>query len=332
MTLLILFAFVAIFISFVCSIMEAVLLSITPSYVVNKAKSSPKIAKRIKRLKEQVDQPLAAILTLNTIAHTAGAAGVGAQAAALYGDAAIGIASAVMTLFVLVLSEIIPKTLGATYWRGLAPSVSLTLVWLVRALKPFIKLSDLITQLFSKKQDDSEFIRDEIEAMAEIGIESGVIQEAESNIIQGLLRFRHVELRSIMTPRNQLFKVHKDMSIEEYSKVHGSVSYSRVLVFDKDPDDIIGFVLKSDILLALSRVKPDYRVSKLVKPIYTVSEKHTLPKLFTSLLEQRSVISLIINEYGDVQGIITLENIIETLLQIDIYDERDHEEISNKDN
>lgn len=323
MFLLITFALLAILVSFVCSVMEAVLLSITPSYVASKAKTAPKVAERIKNLKDKVDQPLAAILTLNTVAHTAGAAGVGAQAAALYGDTAIGIASAVMTLLVLVFSEIIPKTLGANYWRSLTPFVSLVLVWLVMALKPFIWLSDLITQLFSKKQDDSQFIRQEIEAMAEIGSESGALQPGESDIIQSLLQFRQVELRSIMTPRKKLFKVHKDMTVEEYSKEHGSAPYSRILVFDKDPDDIIGFVLKSDIMLAQSRLKPDYRVSKLVKPLYTVSEKQALPQLFTSLLEQRAHISLIIDEYGDVQGIVTLEDIIETLLKVDIVDERE---------
>lgn len=324
MFLLIFFALVAILISFICSVMEAVLLSITPSYVASKAKESPKVAERIKNLKDKVDQPLAAILTLNTIAHTAGAAGVGAQAASLYGDAAIGIASAVMTLFVLVFSEIIPKTLGATYWRALSPMVSLSLVWLVRALKPFIWLSDLITKMFSKKQDESQFIRQEIEAMAEIGSESGALQQGESDIIQSLLQFRHVELRSIMTPRNKLFKIHKDMTVEEYSKEHGTVPYSRVLVFDKDPDDIIGFVLKSDIMLANARVKPDYKVGKLVKPIYTVSEKQALPQLFTSLLEQRAHISLIIDEYGDVQGVVALEDVIETLLKVEIVDEREN--------
>lgn len=323
MVLLITFALLAILVSFVCSVMEAVLLSVTPSYIASKGKDSPKLAARVKALKDKVDQPLAAILTLNTVAHTAGAAGVGAQAAALYGDTAIGIASAIMTLLVLVFSEIIPKTLGANYWRSLTPTVSLVLVWLVMALKPFIWLSDLITKVFSKKQDDSQFIRQEIEAMAEIGSESGALQQGESDIIQSLLQFRHVELRSIMTPRNKLFKVHKDMTVEEYSKEHGAVPYSRILVFDKDPDDIIGFVLKNDIMLAHSRVKPDYRVSKLVKPLYTVSEKQALPQLFTSLLEQRAHISLIIDEYGDVQGVVALEDIIETLLKVDIVDERE---------
>lgn len=320
---LIAFALMAILISFICSIMEAVLLSITPSYIANLNKQSPVTAEKLKELKDKVDQPLAAILTLNTIAHTAGAAGVGAKAAALFGDTAIGIASAIMTLLVLVFSEIIPKTVGANYWRELTPVVTFSLTWLVKILKPFVWLSDLITQIFSKKQDDSQYIRAELEAMAEIGSESGALHQGESDIIQSLLQFRSVELRSIMTPRKNLFKVHKDMSIENYSKEHGSVSYSRILVYDRDPDDIIGFVLKSDIMLAATRVKPDYRVSKLVKPIFTVSEKLPLPTLFNLLLEQRAHISLVVDEYGDVQGIVSLEDVLETLLKVDILDERD---------
>lgn len=323
MITLIIFALVAILISFICSVMEAVLLSVTPSYIAHKSKTAPKVAERLAKLKEKVDQPLAAILTLNTIAHTAGAAGVGAQAAFLYGDAAIGIASAVMTFFVLVFSEIIPKTLGANYWRAYAPFISLLLVWLVWLLAPFVWMSDLITKLFSKKQDDSQFIRQEIEAMAELGSEAGALQKGESDIIQSLLQFEHVNLRSIMTPRNKLFKLHKDVTVDEFGREHGSVPYSRILVFDKDSDDIIGFVLKPDVLLANSRTKPDYRLSKLVKPLFTVSEKRSLPQLFREMLELRSQISLIIDEYGDVQGIVTLEDLIESLLKVDIVDERD---------
>jgi CBS domain containing-hemolysin-like protein len=323
---LITYALVAILISFLCSVMEAVLLSITPSYVAGLQKTQLNLAKQVKALKDKVDQPLAAILSLNTVAHTAGAAGVGAQAAQLYGDTAIGIASAIMTILVLVFSEIIPKTIGAMYWRQLTSVVVFILSWLVRILKPFIWLSDLITKMFSAKQDESKYIRQEIEAMAEIGSEVGALKQGESDIIQSLLRFRHVKLRSIMTPRNQVFKLHKDVTVEEYSKNYGSVSYSRILVFDKDSDDIIGFVLKSDVLLANSRIRPDYKISKLVKPIFTVSEKLPLPKLFNFLLEKRAHISLVIDEYGDIQGIVTLEDVIESLLKIDILDERDRVE------
>lgn len=313
----------AIGISFICSVMEAVLLCITPSYIARLKKDKPKVAARIHGLKEKVDQPLAAILTLNTVAHTAGAAGVGAQAAAVFGDAAIGIASAVMTLLVLVLSEIIPKTLGANYWRALAPLVSGVLVVLVRVLKPFIWLSDQITKLLGSKESESHFIREEIEAMAEMGSEAGALQEEESQIIRSLLKFRHLKLDALLTPRTVLFKVHKDITVDEYLKEHGSIAFSRVLVFDQDSDDIIGFVHKNDIMLAYHRLGEDYKIAKLVKPIYTVPETLHVPTLFQTLLEKRIHISLVVDEYGDVQGIVTLEDMIETLMGMEIVDERE---------
>lgn len=323
MTLLITYMCLAIGISFICSIMEAVLLSITPSYIASLKKNQPILAKRIDGLKAKVDQPLAAILTLNTIAHTAGAAGVGAQAAAVFGDAAIGIASAVMTLLVLIISEIIPKTLGASYWRSLSSVVSIVLVWLVRILKPFIWMSDLVTKLLAPKSNDNHYIRDEIEAMADLGFESGVLQQEESSIISSLLQFRQVKLDSLITPRTVIFKVHKDLTVNEYLNQHGSVPFSRVLVFDKDNDDIIGFVHKNDIMLAFHRLDKDYKIGKLIKPLYTVPDSLPLPRLFQDLLEKRIHICMVINEYGDIQGIVTLEDILETLMGIEIVDEKD---------
>ncbi len=323
MFLLFSYMFIAIAISFICSVMEAVLLSITPSHVAILKKDKPVLAKRVQSLKDNIDKPLAAILTLNTVAHTAGAAGVGAQAAAVFGDAAVGIASAVMTLLVLVLSEIIPKTLGATYWRGLTPMVSVVLTWLVRVLKPFVWLSDQLTKLIGSKQDEAHYIRQEIEAMAEMGSEAGALQQEESETIRSLLQFRHAKLENVMTPRTVLFKVHKDMTVNEYLSEHGSVSFSRILVYAENTDDIVGFVHKNDIMLAFHRLGEDYKIGKLVKPIYTVPETLGAPVLFQALLEKRIHIALIIDEYGDVQGIVTLEDMIESLMGMDIVDERD---------
>jgi CBS domain containing-hemolysin-like protein len=323
MLLLITFAIIAILISFICSVMEAVLLSITPAFIASYP--NPQMGKRMSKLNQQVDRPLAAILTLNTIAHTAGAAVVGAQASHIYGDSAIGIASAIMTLFVLVFSEIIPKTLGANYWRQLAPSVTSALTYLVWWLKPFVWMSELMTNLFKQKNDESHYVRSEIEAMAKLGLQSGALHKGESDIIQSLLNFRDISLRKVMTPRSKVFRLHKDTTVEDYCKLHGAVPYSRILVFDKNPDDIIGYVLKTDVMLANSRVKPEYRISKLVNSILIVSQTLSLPLLFNKLLTQRAHISLVVDEYGEVQGIITLEDVIEALLQVSILDERDTE-------
>lgn len=314
---------VAIAISFICSIMEAVLLCITPSYIATLQNENPVLAKRVKALREQIDRPLAAILTLNTIAHTAGAAGVGAQAANVFGDAAVGIASAVMTLLVLVFSEIIPKTLGANYWRQLTGVVCNSLIWLIPILKPFVWLSEQLTKLLSSKKNEAAYIRAEIEAMANLGSEEGALGEDESAIIGNLLRFRGTRVSDVLTPRSVIFRVNKDMTVEEYLDKHGSEPFSRILVTDKDEDDITSFVLKNDIMLALHRLGPDFRIAKLSKPVYTVPETVALPRLFSTFLEKHLHICLVVDEYGDVQGIITLEDMLECLLGVDIVDERD---------
>lgn len=323
MLLLLVFMCVAIAISFICSVMEAVLLCITPAHIASLQKSNPTLAKRVKSLRSQIDRPLAAILTLNTIAHTAGAAGVGAQAAAVFGDAAVGVASAVMTLLVLICSEIIPKTLGANYWRQLTGIVCQTLLWLIPLLKPFVWLSEQLTKILSSNNNDSGFIRSEIAAMAELGKEEGELAEDESKIIGNLLRFRHVRATDIMTPRSVLFKVHQQTTVAEFLEQHDAESFSRILIIDQDDDDIIGYALKSDIMLAFHRFGADYHIAKLVKSLYTVPETIALPALFNAFIEKRLHISLIIDEYGDIQGIITLEDIFECLLGVDIIDERD---------
>ncbi|MBB6520728.1 hemolysin family protein [Pseudoteredinibacter isoporae] len=323
MLLLITYMVLAIVISFLCSVMEAVLLSITPSYIGVLRKENEILAKRVQTLKDNIDQPLSAILTLNTVAHTAGAAGVGAQAAVVFSDAAVGIASAIMTLLVLVLSEIIPKTLGATYWRALTPSVSISLVFLVKVFKPFVWLADRLTRLLGKKEDEAHYIRQEIEVMAELGSKAGALNQDESDTIRSLLNFRTASLKDVMTPQTVLFKVHKDMTVDEYLSEHGSVPFSRVLVYDEDGDDVIGFVHKNDLMLAYHRVGHDYRVGKLVKSLYTVPETLSAPSLFQNLLQRREHIALVVDEYGAVQGIVTLEDLLESLIGVEIVDEHD---------
>ncbi|KAA1165374.1 hemolysin family protein [Pseudoalteromonas fuliginea] len=323
MTLLIVYMVVAIVISFLCSVMEAVLLSISPSYVASLRKEHPELAKRLEKLKNNIDQPLAAILTLNTVAHTAGAAGVGAQAAVVFSDAAVGIASAIMTLLVLILSEIIPKTLGANYWRALTPSVTYSLRFLVISLKPFVWFAQKLTNLMRPEHNEAYYIRQEIEAMADIGTESGALHQDESEIIRNLLHFRHAKLCDLMTPRTVIFKVHKDLTVNQHLNDHGSSSFSRILVFDKDSDDIVGFVHKNDIMLAFHRLGTDYKISKLIKPIYTVPTSQNVSSLLQTLLTKRTHICLVVDEYGDVQGIVTLEDMIEALMGLEIVDERD---------
>ncbi len=314
---------VAIVVSFICSIMEAVLLSITSSYIEALKRTRPNVANQMSELKSEIDQPLSAILTLNTVAHTAGAAGVGMQATVIFGESALGIASALMTLLVLVFSEIIPKTVGANYWRRMAPTITVMATWLVFLLKPFVLMSVRLSKLFAKKEGSNEYIRTELEAMAALAKKSGAIHKSESRIISSLLKFRNSKLESILTPRTVLFKVSKNMTASEYLKQHGSTSFSRILVYDKDPDDIVGFVHRNDVMLAFHRLGAQYRIGKLVKPLYTVPVTLQLPRLFADMIEHRTHISLAIDEYGEIKGVVTLEDLIEALIGLDILDERD---------
>lgn len=208
MTLLILYLMLAIVISFFCSIAEAVLLSVRPSYVASLERRSHRGAKTLKKLRENLDRPLAAILTANTIAHTVGAAGVGAQSAVVFGSEFLGITSAILTLLILVFSEIIPKTIGATYWQQLAPPFSLLIDGLTKLLLPFVWMSEKITRLLSRSQDAAfTFTRDEMEAMAEIGAEEGLLEAKELKIVSNLMRLHHLSVRDIMTPRPVVFSV-----------------------------------------------------------------------------------------------------------------------------
>ncbi len=322
MLLLFIYFFFAVGISFICSVLEAVLLSVTPSYVTSLKSTNPAKAALLKKLKDKVDQPLAAILTLNTVAHTAGAAGVGAQSAVVFGSAYLGVTSAVLTLLILVLSEIIPKTLGATYWRSLAPYIATPLRLMITLLKPFIWMSDMITRVIGKSAHGGAYIRDEIAAMASMGGESGELGERESKIIQNLLKFRDTRLNNIMTPRTVVFSVNRNLTVAEYLKKHSDSPFSRILVYRKDRDDIVGYVHKTDIMLANNK-KPERKIGAFVKPIYVVPETVNVTSLFQTLLEKRTHISLVVDEYGDMQGIVTMEDMVETLMGLEIVDEAD---------
>ena len=215
MLLLILFVVLAVGFSFICSILEAVLLSISPSFIAAQEQRSPKLSARLKRLKDDVDRPLSAILSLNTIAHTVGAAGAGAQAAVVFGDAAVGIFSGVLTLLILFLSEIIPKSLGARYWRWLAGPTAYTLPIMIILLYPLVMLSQGLTRLISSGNDDAKTSREEIQAMADLGHEEGVMGESESRIMRNLFRLSTLRVHDIMTPRTVAFMLPETVTVGE---------------------------------------------------------------------------------------------------------------------
>ena len=311
--------------SFLCSVAEAVLLSITPSYVAGLETRHPEQAAQLRRLRiDQVDRSLAAILTMNTIAHTVGAIGAGAQADVVFDSAAVGIFSAAMTLAILFLSEIIPKTLGATYWTRLVPVTTLFIRALVVVLYPLVIASEGLTRLIARNKDAHTVSRDELLAMAGIGARTGTIAPYESTFIRNLFRFSALTASDIMTPRTVIFALPESTTIAEAHEQIKNSPFSRIPVYGQDLDDITGMVLKDEILALAADDDVSQRLSMVKREIGVVPDTMTLPRLLDFLLKNRQHIAVAIGEYGDTQGLVTLEDVIETLLGLEIVDEMDN--------
>ena len=314
--------------SFLCSILEAVLLSITPSYVSIKEQEGDPIAAKLKAFKDDVDRPLSAILTLNTIAHTLGAMVVGIYAAKVLGEVKFGeiIVGVVMTLAILILSEIIPKTLGANNWKNLTPFTVRTLGILDIMLRPLISLSQSITKRFKKEKDKSVLSRADFVAMTEIASTQGVFREGESNIMRNLLRFDNIRVADVMTPRIVVVSMPENMTTQEFYDKN-DMRFSRIPIYkDNNPDEITGYVLKDQILLNLIKGKGDAPLSTLRREMVVTKNDESIPQLFNRLMEKREHIALAVDDFGGITGLVTIEDIIETLLGLEIVDEFDNEE------
>jgi CBS domain containing-hemolysin-like protein len=326
MALLILYVLLALVVSFLCSIMEAVLLSVTPSYLEMKVRENSRTARLLYDLRSDIDRPLAAILSLNTIAHTVGAAGAGAQAANVFGDAAIGIFSGILTLLILVVSEIIPKTLGAVYWRQLADPVTRVLAPTIWITWPLVKLSLGITRLLSRSGRSDSISREEITAMAELGKEQGLLDASESRIIRNLFRFSSLRVKDIMTPRIVVFALSESLSVRDVVDEYDDFRFSRIPVFTESRDDVTGYVLKDEILLRAAQDRGDITLSELRREILVVPDALPLHELFERMLDRLEHIALAVDEYGGVAGIVSMEDVVETLLGLEIVDEADSTE------
>ena len=323
--LLIVFVLLALIVSFLCSVAEAVLLSITPSYIAGLKEKQPQRAALLQRLKqEKVDQSLAAILTLNTIAHTVGAIGAGAKATLVFGSAWFGLFSAVMTLLILFLSEIIPKTLGALHWRNLAGPTSLFVRGLIRALYPLIWISERLTKLIAGRRNLPVFSRDEFIALAGIGEQSGQIDQHESGIIRNLFRLRSLKAKDIMTPRTVIVGLPEDMTVTE--ALAGETQFSRLPLYKVDIDDANCFVLKDDVLLFKAQNRGEAQLKTLKRDIMVVPREMPISALLETFLDKRQHIALVVDEYGGTNGLVTFEDVVETLLGEEIVDEMDQEE------
>lgn len=323
MSLLVTFVLVALAVSFLCSILEAVLLSVTPGHVAALAARSPRSGERLQRMKEDIDRPLAAILSLNTIAHTVGAAGAGAQGARVFGEAYLGLISAVLTLLILFFSEIIPKTLGAVYWRQLAPPVTLVLQPIIWSMWPLVKLSELTRTLIVRSPLASAVSREEMAAMARLGHQEGVLDEGESRVLESLLRFRTLSVRDVMTPRTVVMALPGEMPVSEVVSDPARLRHSRIPIYQGSFDSVTGYVLKDQVLLQAAEGSPDTPLRELSRELQVVPETLSLPRLFERLLAHGEHIALAIDEYGGVAGVVTIEDVVETLLGLEIVDEAD---------
>ena len=326
MLLLIIYILIALGFSFLCSIAEAVLLSITSAYVALLEKNGRQAGAILRELKNDINKPLAAILTLNTIAHTVGAAGAGAQAAKVFGDVYLGIVSAVLTFLILVFSEIIPKTLGAYYWKSLAPITAYGLRFLVWIMYPFVWLSYKLTRGFTEAPTLRGFNRQEFTAMAEISTQEGQLTHQELKILKNLLAWRELRVEQAMTPRTVVFSMSQDATVAEFFYKHNDVRFSRIPVYDSDPEEVAGFVLRNDLLLASARDNADKKLRDYRREISAVLEFTSLSKAIDEFIRQKAHIMLVVNEYGLIRGIITLEDLLETLLGLEIVDEGDKAE------
>ncbi len=323
MTLLIVYIAVALVFSFLCSIAEAVLLSTTTAHITLLEQEGRSSGTLLRTLKSDINKPLAAILTLNTVAHTVGAAGAGAQAAVVFGSAWVGVASAVLTLMILIFSEIIPKTLGATYWRSLAGVTAHSLKFLVWVLYPFVVLSEVLTKGLSRDNELEGFSREEFAAMAELGEQEGQLEERESRILKNMFLLHETRVTDAMTPRPVVFSLAETLTVSEYFDKHYDSRFSRIPVYLGDREHLTGFVLKDDLVLAQARNNTGNTLSTYRRELAALLDTTSLSDAFEEILHRRAHIMMIVDEYGGMEGIITMEDILETLLGLEILDESD---------
>lgn len=323
MELLILFLLLAIGVSFMCSILEAVLLSISDSYVAMLAEDGKHYAQSIRDMKDDIDRPLATILSLNTIAHTVGAAGVGAQAQLLFGEASLTIVSAILTLLILLLSEIIPKTLGARYWRQLVyPTVRLLQILMI-LLTPLVWLCLKFTRLLGDSGHSMSFSREEFAAMASRGAEEGILEPDEAMTFKNLIFFETLTGRDVMTPRTVVFSLSGDMTVANAMPEVSRKHFSRIPIYGEHKEDLLGYVIKTDILTAAVQGEGERRLSDFKRDVLVTPATLSLKELFERMMKRHEHICILIDEYGGFSGLVTMEDIVETLLGQEIMDEVD---------
>lgn len=323
MITLIAYLFLALFVSFLCSIMESVLLSTPQSFLIVKRDKGYHWAKSFIDLKINIDKPLSAILSMNTVAHTIGAAGVGAQAVKVFGEASFGVVSAVLTVMILVFTEIIPKTIGARYWRNLSKSTYFIIKAMIFITYPLVIMSALITKLISSNKNEQTTSREEIAALAKIGADEGLFSEKESKILQNILKLKNIKVTEILTPRVVVAVADEDMLLHEFLKEKDFLKFSRIPIYSGNDENITGYVFRQEVFEKLAEDKHQLKLKDIKREILVFPDSMVLFSLWEKLLEKKEHIALIVDQYGGLDGIVTMEDIIETLLGLEIVDEKD---------
>ena len=313
---------VSIALSALCSTLEATLLSTPLSYITGLEDQGVKGAQRLKRLKQNPDRPISAILCLNTIANTVGASIVGSLVYEVYGDALVGIFSTIFTLCILIFSEIIPKTIGTSYWRSLALPASVIINSMIFISFPLVWILERLQKLISANSNQVSVSREDISAMVSVATEEEVIEKDEKKMIQNLLKLDEVTAHEIMTPSVVVEMVHGSMTIKEF--YDSDNTHSRILVYDEDNDEyVVGYVLRQEVLEKMAEDSFDTPLNDIIRPILTFGEEDSVADIWEKLLEKKEHISAILDEYGSLRGIVTMEDVIETMLGQEIVDEKD---------
>jgi CBS domain containing-hemolysin-like protein len=323
MTLLLVYLFVALAVSFLCSVLEAVLLSVPRSHVALMVDRGSRSGRRMAEMKADVDRPLAAILTLNTFAHTLGAAGVGAQAAMLWGEGWVGLVSFVVTILVLILSEIIPKTIGAVHAKVLAPIAADLIHWMIIVLLPVVAVCNRLSLMLSKsKHSAPDMSREEMRTIAGLALREGAINEDEALILGNLIAMAETTVESVMTPRPVVFTLREDQTVAEVTRSE-LPKFSRIPIVRSSLDDALGQVHRWEIYQALVKGRSGATMGELARPIHTVPEGARLSTILKTFISRGEHIFRVVDEYGASVGIVTLEDVIEALLGVEIVDETD---------
>jgi len=326
MATLLVYFFTALIISFLCSLLESVLLSISITHLSVIRKEGETSGKLMAKLKENINRPLAAILTVNTIANTVGAAGVGAQTHILFGNEWVAISSGVLTLSILIFSEIIPKTIGAIFNKSLTPFSAYIIKGLMIITWPFVILSETITRIMNNNENGVEIkaSRQELLAMAEISEDEGSIDEQEGDIIENLMKLDDMPIEDIMTPRSVIFALKESDTVGEVIQKHSPISFSRIPIYKNDLDQIIGIVNRYTLVNKQAEDKFDIKMKTMMKPIHSVIEKTSVADVLDLFVKRRQQIFFVSDDFGTTTGLITLEDAIETLLGVEIVDEHDN--------